>query len=234
MKRLLYILTIIFLTSVSPAVACSLQVMQRYHEFPEAEFVFIGKVIGFTDAAKASGKSGIASTSAAYGMKVEPTGIVNAPTLPSSHFEVFPLRLEADCSRTGSKLQDLQKLYPIGTELRVVMMEAVIFADGVPDGVVRLEQMIERGGSLLKNGDAEGRFKTTVDAFFDYRSLTYDPKSADAYQQRCLIEFELRKDLNRLEVAKTRAERQSIMKRLRFAPDNTDFDLKLIRFYYKN
>lgn len=205
-------------------------------KFDPNEYVFIGKVIGYTDAVaydhkKANGSvEPVSSTSLAsrpltdyvnYGLVVEATESVHMPSKATT-FEIFEYWLRADCLVTGVSKNHFRDKFPIGSEVRIVSRKAEFVAAGL-NGYTRLENKLDEDHSLTTNTLGDGTRATSANSIFDYSTHTY-VDGRDSLDKYLLPAFELRKDLLRLSKSKTDEERRSILDRIYRAPFGIDVD----------
>lgn len=208
------ILLTIFLCAagfVQSGIACSL-ITTPIGKFDDGEFIFIGKVTGYTDAVSSNAaKSGRSFET--YGLVVDLKESVYLPGRSGSKFEVFPINLWADCSSGGFTLGDMQKGFPVGTEIRVIARKAKVVPQGKESSVIRLEDYPGTLSSISPNTDESGRSVTSGSSVYDYSSYDFsnDRESAAVAD---LPSFEARKDLLRLKNAASRKERDVIIERL--------------------
>jgi hypothetical protein len=194
--------------------------------FDETEHVFIGEVIGHIDPVETK-----SLVEPAAGLRVRPVEIIYAPKTPLMHYEVFLLHHTSWCAPTGHKIDDLKKWFPIGSEIRVVAKSAMLVPrpETVARGDLPLEASYERRGSIGINKSPDGKRLSTKSSEFDYRSL---PREAEYKEPHFagLHNFEIRKDLLRLRLAKTQAERNEILERLAASP-SIQLDSKVFEIY---
>jgi hypothetical protein len=199
--------------------------------------VFIGEVTGLVGPLEAEYVKG-----QAWGLLVKMDGRVLTPKEPPNNFEVFPFALGGDCRSVGISQQSLIKALPIGSKVRVVAREAVVFKDGVGPGNIRLEIHPFDGwgsggtGSISRN---DGDSAASVSEEYNYKSFTIKnllemtPSEKSALTR---LGFELRKDLLRLAQAGTDRERVEVLRRLVYYPDPFEpIDISAIaRLYVKD
>jgi hypothetical protein len=225
MGRLLVLIAFIFCVLLSVANACSLYV-RPLSKFDYAEYIFIGKVSGYTQAPVRSDLTKpfnqIQKDRSVNGVSIALNEGINLPKKAQVHYEVFPYVLYADCSEGSTSLSELRKSYPIGSEVRVIARDPLFVESSKDNGIVRLEVIPGSLSDISLNTDPTGKQITSGSSVFDYKSYSRDDRyRADGYYG--LPSFEARKDLLRLERAKT-SERSSILDRLAFAPPNANLD----------
>ena len=86
-------------------------------------------------------------------------------------YEIFPYNLGADCSTIGYIKYDLEKEFPVHSEIRVIAKEATLLTEQIRDGSVRLEDRPGDGGIIVSNLDEKGNKMTSVSSVFDYKSF---------------------------------------------------------------
>lgn len=204
------LLIFLFQTFAISSFACSLA-GKSIGKFDDTEYVFIGEVVGYTERVASS-----KLIQAGYGLVVKPNEVVHLPKATKKHFEVFSIELWADCSFGGKSISNLKRDFAIGSEVRVIAKESEIFPAS-SDGNIRLEDRPGEIGSISLNLDDNGSSMTNTALVFDYKSYTYD-MDRDADSKHWLPDFEIRKDLHRLEKTKDVTERRKILDRLSFAP----------------
>jgi hypothetical protein len=196
---------------IQTVLSCSL-ITTPISKFSDREFIFIGKVTGYTGAVDSPpDKSRHAFQT--YGLVVGVKESVFLPVTPKSHFEIFPLNLYADCSTGGYGLENLRKGFPVGSEIRVIATWAEAVPQSADKNVVRLEDQPGSLSSITLNTDENGRSITSPTTVYDYGS--YDFKNdRQSLSKHNLPSFEGRKDLLRLQNSTSQNERNSILERL--------------------
>ncbi len=197
-------------------------------KFDTTEYIFIGTVEGHVENVRprklASDEKGQQLVSSAAGVLIKPKETVFTPNSPSALYEVFDFDRYADCSQGGMKLSDVRRQFPIGSEVRVIAREAYYLPPSTDKNVVRLEIIPKGLSSISTNINQSGKSITSASSIFDYR--TYDPVS-DSLANYTQPDFELRKDLLRLEAAKDQDERNRILDRIVSAPGSARFSFDL-------
>jgi hypothetical protein len=181
--------------------------------FLRDEYVFFGEVTGFVGPIKSS-----RILEDAWGLKVRISHGFNLPNRSGDYFEVYPLGLTNACEKTGTSQEALNEFYPPGSKVRVVGMKAVQFDSIATDGTIRLS-LTEMNGGLVARNDLNDGFDSTVESVYDYKKDKAHTRSAQDqaavyYYYSWLGDFELRKDLIRLQNSTKESERFTILKRL--------------------
>ena len=187
-------------------------------KFDETEYVFIGEIVGYTQPVQSR-----RLMQDAYGLVVKIKENVFLPKTPKTHFELFPIELWADCSFAGTRLDNLKKDFPLNAEIRVIAKEAEILPNNSTDGNIRLEDRPNEISSIALNVDDYKTRMTFANSVFDYASYKYDDNK-DSISKYLLPNFEIRKDLLRLNKAKNHEEVTKILDRLLFAPVFSDLN----------
>ena len=212
-------IALVIIVCTHPALAC-LTPGSLIGGFDRDSYVFLGKVKGYTAPATIQG-----SPSKFFGLKVKATDLV-FPTGGPDEYIVFPMRMMADCTRGGFGIDELKATYPIGSEIRVIGRTAKKIEVSSTEQVV-LEAGFQNHTSVSLNPLDESKGRSSISTEFDY-SLATD-KFLDSRAERFhYVAFEVQKDLVRLERAKSDAERQSVLNRLKKAPDYAQLSFDLI------
>jgi len=215
-------LLLFFLPSV--AYCCSLSI-PRITKFNAYEYVFGGKVIGYTKPLKSQ-----SIVDPAAGLIVEAKEILFSPKSPKKYFEVFPYDLGADCSTIGKGRQELSEEFPVNSKVRVIAVESFYFPNQINQENLRLEVSVGEHLSVVRFDNLSTELKTSVQSIFDYKKAS--PKNSQIYD---VLDFELRKDLHRLEFSLRDDDRQKILERLVFYPSIYDIDFEmLVKNYIKS
>lgn len=215
-------ISLVIVWFVQSSLACTLLVAPL-SKFDKEEFIFIGKVTGYTSEVSSLG-SARANSFKAYGLTVKVKESIFLPETPLSDFEVFPIALFGDCSLGGSTLNELKKEFPAGTEVRVIAKRATLFSQPVDANIIRLEDHPNNLGSISINTDEKGWSITSAVSVYDYTTFDFE-KDREVPVKYSLDSFEARKDLLRLRNASTQAERNLILERLLSVPFVDDLDL---------
>ena len=225
MRKLFFLVCLVLLTKVS--FACTLA-GKSIGKFDETEYVFIGEVTGYTEAAESKKLKG-----AAYGLIVKVKESVYLPKTPKTHFEIFPMQLWADCSEGGTDIKGLKKEFPLNSEIRVIAKAAEILPNNLADGNIRLEDRPGETTSIVLNYNKKGRRLTSADSVYDYKAFDYE--NAESGSERLLPNFEVRKDLLRLSKSKNHEEVLTILDKFLFATGFTDLNFSaLLKNYTLN
>ena len=147
------------------------------------------------------------------------------PETPLGDFEVIPFQLWADCSTNGTNGEELLKHYPVGSTVKVIARAAKLIPK-VNGSNFRLEIVPGSWGDISRNYYEDGRQMADAESEFDYKSFKV-PTPNDYVEsfmpfldaKVALPDFELRKDLLRLEKANSKDERLRILTRLLYYPD---------------
>jgi hypothetical protein len=236
MKELVTTFISILILGSSTVLACVLAGKSTTKFDPE-EFVFIGTVVGYTDAVhfdsrKANGSiSPISATGVdspettgfvTYGLIIEVTESVYLPTKAST-FEVFEYELRADCLVTGVSKGSFLYRFPVGSEVRVISKKAVFVPEDKAPFRIRLENRLAEDHSISLNTDPVGRRVTSASSIFDYKNFDREP-GRDWVGRSLLPAFEIRKDLLRLSKAEKIESRNAILDRILHAPHSHGID----------
>lgn len=198
--------------------ACSL-FSEPKAKFDRELYIFIGEVIGYTDEYKSKRFFKNAS-----GLKVKVLENVYLPQESNDFFEVFPLDITSDCRKPiGFSNPDLQEDFPISSKIRVIASPPWHLPNKNKSGQLILEVRYPR---YIYRNDLSNQFSTTADSIFNYagwKDFYYD-----------FFEFELLKDLKRLEESSSDEEKVKIFERLSYLPKGwLDFETS-VRHYIVN
>lgn len=213
---------------IQTAFGCSL-ITNPISKFSDNEYIFIGKVTGYTEMVKSSDRE-----FDAQGLTVSVKESVFLPGIGGSNFELFPIGLEADCSLSGYSTFDLKKMFPVGAEIRVIATKSTIIPQAKESSVIRLEEAPGSLSSIAVNTDKSGKSVANATDNFDYAAdfRIRDKESAWKYH---LSSFEFRKDLLRLKNSIFQKDRDAILTRLGSVPYLDDMDYHaLTRTYAAN
>lgn len=235
--KLVFCLTALCLCFPIAAFGCAISTAKPITKFDDSQYVFIGEVTGLVGPLEAEYVKG-----QAWGVLVKMDGKVFIPKEPLNNFEVFPFALGGDCGSVGISQQSLIKALPIGSKVRVIAREAVVFKDGVGPGNIRLEIHPLAGwgsggtGSITRN---DGDSAASVSEEYNYKSFTIKNLLEMTPSEKLALSrlgFELRKDLLRLAQAGTDKERVDVLRRLVYYPDPFEpIDISAIaRLYVKD
>ena len=190
--RCVLLATLFALASASAALACTWPDLPKSKLDPDL-YVFIGEVVGYTDSIKSKSVIG-----KAFGLKVKVLDVVNIPGEARDTFEVFPYDQTGNCKSIGYSVSKVMGDFPIGSTVRVIARKAMKIRASVISRL-EVEGLLSISRNDLQFGTSDGK------SLFDYSS----PK-----RKLGVIEFELLKDLKRLEMAKDAESRVEILKRL--------------------
>jgi hypothetical protein len=214
MRQILFLVTIL-LASVIPALACQFAPHKPY-KFDKNEYIFIGEVTGYVESvefnrnklpsAELLQEESLRRTS---GLKVRVNDKVFLPT-QATEFEVFNYGLGSACESHGIELVRLKKSYPVGTKLMLIAKAASEIPRISETGLQRLEIDLARG--LISVTDIFTPPVVNSGLHFDYSKV--DHKSGEWFYERRRVEFEIRKDLLRLEETSNIKEKSLILDRL--------------------
>lgn len=210
------LLSITLLLSANYAFGCMMS-FPHTPDFDKTHYMFIGEVVGIAEALNF--KSGEIKKDA-VGLKIKVAENIYSPKL-ASHYEVFPLSLSTYRS-LESEAKHLKESYPIGSQVRVVAKQATSIERNPASSIIRLETSIFNKGSISRN-DLSAKLRTSAKTIFDYKSFVitdYRTKEEQAFRasNNSLPDFEMRKDLFRLQKSESKTERIKILERLVFYP----------------
>lgn len=213
---------------IQTGLGCSL-ITNPISRFSDKEYIFIGKVTGYTELVKSSdGKFD------AQGLTVAVKESVFLPGPGGSNFELFPIGLGADCSLSGYSTFDLRKMFPVGAEIRVIATRSTLIPQRKDSSVIRLDDMPGSLSSITINTDASGKSIANTTDTFDY-AANFKTKNDGNASKYGLPSFELRKDLLRLKNSTSQKDRDAVLTRLGSVPYLDDLDyFGLTRTYAAN
>lgn len=214
MKMTFFSIFLTVLFSVQLVFACTLST-KPLGKFDETEYVFIGEVMAYTEPVETKKFQG-----AAYGLIIKVKENVYLPKMPKAYFEVFPIQLWSDCSKSGTAIEKLKEEFPVKSEVRVIAKEAEILQNNPANENIRLEDRPGENSSIVVNFDEKNLRLTTAESYFDYKSYKHDDE--DSVSKYLLPNFEIRKDLLRLSRAKNHQEVTAILDKLIFAAPISD------------
>lgn len=193
-----------FVSSAGIAHGCTL-IRSPLSGFDDAEFVFVGKVVGYTEPVPVLNRTNTNrgepnredSYQVAQGYHVE---LVSSFALPKTgvKFDVFTYSISESCGSLGMTESMLRNRHAIGTEVAVVAKISRRLEANVKDGPMRLD--VEPASGLFFAGNP------SPSSVYVYTSIE-DP-------QFNLLRFEIRKDLLRLKQAENYAAKRKILERL--------------------
>jgi hypothetical protein len=226
--RLLARLTLAGLTCaalVSPSLACSIR-LPEYRKFDANEYVFYGEVIDYVAADGAyCGGNLERDQCGAWGWKLSVLDVVSMPKPGLKQVELFTFGLGPDCSMPGRSRASAEKT-PIGTRLMVVAKNWYRNPDA---GVTRLDGSGYTGALILPLPDGADPARLRMEET-DYAS---DRHIREVYGW---MDFELRKEMARLEGAPDFASRKRVLERMAKMPPYYSNDLyrELLRRYMRD
>lgn len=215
MKQVLFTILFSSIFFSSMAYGCSL-IGQPVKDFDSSEYIFIGEVIGYTDAIefhKNENRGFIESNTPkdwylkwTNGLVVKVKDSVNLPKSPKTHFEVFPFDLGGACETLGVDKWKLQKRFPINSEILVIASEPTSFDHILPNGNFRLEE--RHLNNLIALNPYENNQKLVLD------NTEFDYIKTKNFENYFAAKFESRIDLLRLKNASNEKARREILERL--------------------
>jgi len=237
--RFITILVSIFILSQNISFACSI-LCPTPTKFDSSEYVFIGKVVDvigpFEDEKKQGGY---------WGLLVEVKDPIYLPEKPNKYFEIIPFGLGTGCELMPISSRSLHNHFPIGSEVRIVGEKARHICDEVDSGNIRLEIDPFNCFELTFNFPNIKELNSTSSSEYDYSSLRKDDfcnslrepykKDLAMYSNSCLLQFdfELRKDLFRLENLHLDVDKAKIINRVMVVYQYSEF-VELVNNYIKD
>ena len=226
--RLLFAIALCLL-SLKVGIGCAVITVPLLTEFDQAEYIFIGEVIGPAESIESEKFQGKAA-----GLRVVVKDSLNLPKSPARHFVIVPFDLASDCRAKGQSEEELLTYFPVGSEVRVIARESKYAPSRMTDGNIRLEVLPDNLGSVARNFSPSRRSISSIASTYDYR--TYVPGNPcgntakdmpDFESHMRLPDFEYRKDLKRLKNSQSQKARTEILERIAYAPieDGEFFDL---------
>lgn len=236
-KCFLFLLSFAFCLSFPEInVACSFNDIVPF-KFVTEEYVITGEVIGYTNKVEHEYvnhyKQNIKIQS--WGLRVKVEGIINMP-YKTDVVEVFPTYLTAfTCDVNGVELQNLQKDFPVGSKVRVIGRENAQIFGNLNGATIKIQVSPTNYGHLFINAGKSKKIMSTTESIFDYKQdpcFPINPKChKDAFYRH---RFEIRKDLVRLENAKSEKEKYEIFQRLAYAPGDDKSYVDALEKYLKD
>ena len=209
--KTLFSIILIIIASVTISFGCLLS-SKPIEKFDSSEYVFIGEVTEVISHKYLSSDWESKTLVDAYGIKVKVKEKVNLPEDFAS-YEVFPLHLTSWCGLAGWKKDELLKQFPVGSKIAVVAKRTTMFDSQLSETTIVLQTSFPNG-SITKL-ESKNKVETSVSSIYNYCIYDADNGSKVPYS---LVEFELAKDLWRLEKAESSAEKEEITRRLLFYP----------------
>lgn len=197
--------------------------------FDRSEYVLLGEVVGFVGPLHSARTEG-----PAWALQLRSRAIILAAKRPARYFQLLPTRLMSDCSMIGWEQNELATRYPIGSLVHVVALAANDLTPTCPAEDIRLEAGVKGNTRIAPATAASSVANGEVG---DYRRMLAERGTEQTGARICPPAFwELRKDLLRLELARTMVERRSILHRLAYYPslwDGLDFP-SIVKRYVGN
>ena len=192
--------------------------------FPSDIYIFTGRVIGFAEKVSANG-----FLNDANGLKIKVIDSVNLPKKSNDYYEVFPFGLAPDCTDLGLYEDELEKYYPIGSEVVLIAIEAEMIPGKNKTGQIRLEVPDSKSLNIFRF-DSKDKMSPDIRTIYNYSNWYSDLEKKEVPW----LDFELLKDLKRIEDSKTEAGKIEIFERLAFFPERWfDFE-NAVQTYIKN
>jgi hypothetical protein len=197
------------------------------------EFVFVGTVLGYTEPIPFPQRIGTEPNAdpaegawfEARGLRLKVKDSVSVRRQPREFFEVYPYFHSGVCSPLGVHETWLHQRYPIGMDVIVVAELSSFVPFDAAGGNLRLE--ISPSTGALSGAKRYGNYEPTALSHYDY-ALGARGGGHD------LTQFEMRKDLIRLEASDPKA-RQEIIDRILNIRDWYSLDLfSLLRKFVPN
>jgi hypothetical protein len=211
-------------------------------KFNANEDIFYGEVIGFTklyekdkwqseknvDESDKGRKIKIEISSAyktrleekvkAIGLIVKVAKSIYTPDFTSDVVEVLPFSLMGDCSSQGTYTteSEISKDFPISSKIIVVGTKSIMF----PNTNEHENKRIDIGLFNLLS-----RSNNQTKEFIKEAELEFDYENPGKFPDYSALKFELKKDLYRLEFAKTNKEIMKTLERLAYYPDKYEMDM---------
>ena len=192
----------LFLLLTQKSLGCTLINTKSATQFDPSEYIFSGEVVGYVGPVRPRYVAG-----EAWGLLIKAGGSVHLPKTPVGHFEVFRYFRQDDCSLSGASKEQLMQLYPAGSKLLVIARESKVEA-ATSETNLRLVIDSATGELLWKMPNHESDISPASE--YDYRT------SQEKESGRPV--FELRKDLLRLNEARSESEKLAILERLVYYP----------------
>lgn len=184
-------------------------------KFDDTEYIFSGKVIGYTPTVDFT-TTAIPSkkvTRKNVGLIIKIEERVYIPQTPEKYFEVFDYNTDSDCSPLGIDKDVMERKFPLNSEVRVIAKAASLLSGSLANGNIRLEICPNDRGSISLNNQNYIDSVRRASKGFDYQSL----KNLK-YPDSLVADYEMRRDLFRLENSSSPEERSKILERLLYFP----------------
>lgn len=189
----------IFLISANITFGCSVTYFPINGFSNDYAYLFIGKIVGYTEeyATKKKGNK-------TYGLKVEAVENINLPKVSNDYFVVVPTRI---CLGKGIKKSKLMRNYPINSIVKITAFEASKLS---PQSETEQIRLVTTFGNIIRN-DLKNSYQSSANSIFDYSYWK---------ENKNFIDFELDKDLFRLNQAESEVEKIKILERLAYCPND--------------
>ncbi len=213
-----YVTIVLFMTFLfsSDTEACSFKT--RLLSGPNVdEFVFIGTVIGYSGPIdhgerKMAGEERYYDENLwnnSFGIKVKVKESVLLRRTPHEYFEVYPYFYSFNCKPIGTEENWLRRTFTVGSDIFIVGELSTLIPFDAGNGNLRLGIQPRTGG--IGSVSNFGEYQPTAASLFDYNFLASLSETADKHG---LVNFELRKDLLRLEKEQDVNNKIEVLKRL--------------------
>jgi hypothetical protein len=208
-----------------PATACQLALQAPLSAFDDSWYVLIGEVTEIAGPVASDDVVG-----GAFGLRVKITELLHSPEPVTGLVDVFEYNLSAACEALGIARDDLARVYPPGTAVRVVARAATRiprFAGNAtrleagPFNAHVLVGPIYRGEPLSAPLRGVYDFATPIDVD---RYERIDAARFNWLWYEGLVEFELVKELLRLERVRGDAAATPILRRIGHNPARREVD----------
>jgi hypothetical protein len=208
-----------------PTSACQLTLQPPLSAFDESWYVLIGEVTEIAGPVASDEVVG-----GAFGLRVRVTERLYSPEPVTALVEVFEYNLSAACEALGIARDDLARAYPPGTAVRIVARAAARLPRSAGDGI-RLEAGPFNAHVLVGPIYRDEPLSASLTGIYDFDT----PLDVDRYERidatrfnwvwyEGLVEFELVKELLRLESARGDAGRTPILRRIGRNPLRREID----------
>lgn len=221
-KVLIFLFSLCFVAYNSNG--CEPPLYNQISSFDDSEYIFIGKVVGYTTPIKFDRelettkglkkieKQNFLQTS---GLIVKVKESVILPTVPKGNFEVFIYGMNPQCLQLGIQANELQRSFPVNSEVLVVANEPLNVPQKTENNNFRIEIRFWSNSFVALNSKNGVEHLASANSIFDYKlTLSDKPYRTDTYFSSKY--FDIRKDLLRLKKAKNLAERKDILERIVF------------------
>jgi hypothetical protein len=184
------------------ALACTIAT-EPYSSFDPAEYVFYGEVTGYTSSQRHCAEGSLRVCETSWGLVLRILEPIHLPSRDVREVELYSFGLESDCSRIVVSESEARQT-PIGALMAVVAKELEESQPRPGRDRIALENWV---GSVAFRMPAESRLSELARARFDYSS--FDPAPAQDIRN-----FELRRDMLRLQNARSEAAVLEVLFRL--------------------